>query len=299
MLNELSHGQRERLTYIDFCLQFFGSIARNDLIQRFQMGLASCSRDFATYKELAPDNLVLKHETKRYYRTEAFQPLFEHDGERALSYFSKHAALELPLGRSSVVAAVDLINAAPAIIAALTRAITASQAVSIEYASLSSGLSQREIVPHAFLNSGHRWHVRAFDRKSKQFRDFVCTRITSIQVATSEPKEHEKAQNDLEWNTNVTLNLVPHPKHQHPKAIELDYQMQNQQLELTLRVAEAKYLLRFWNVDVTADFTLSPDRYHLWLKNSEELQNDTSACATLGLVLPDKLLRKNKETASR
>lgn len=284
MLNELSHGQRERLTYIDFCLQFFGSIARNDLIQRFQMGLASCSRDFATYKELAPDNLVLKHETKRYYRTEVFQPLFEHDGERALSYFSKHAALELPLGRSSVVAAVDLINAAPDIIAALTRAITASQAVAIEYASLSSGLSQREIVPHAFLNSGHRWHVRAFDRKSKQFRDFVCTRITSIQVAIREPEEHEKAPHDLEWNTNVTLNLVPHPKHQHPKAIDLDYQMQDKQLELTLRAAEAKYLLRFWNVDVTVEAKLDSNVCHLWLRNVKELENNDYASSLLNLV---------------
>ncbi|WP_258240867.1 WYL domain-containing protein [Pseudidiomarina homiensis] len=288
MLNELSHGQRERLTYIDFCLQFFGSIARNDLIQRFQMGLASCSRDFATYKELAPDNLVLKHETKRYYRTEAFQPVFDHDGERALSYFSKHAALELPLGRSSVVAAVDLINVAPAIIAALTRAITANQAVAIEYASLSSGLSQREIVPHAFLNSGHRWHVRAFDRKSKQFRDFVCTRITSIQAATSDPDAHEQPQHDIEWNTDVTLNLVPHPKHQHPKAIELDYQMQHQQLELTLRVAEAKYLLRFWNVDVTAEATLDPNVCHLWLKNSDSLIRDEKVATVLTLAPGNK-----------
>lgn len=288
MLNELSHGQRERLTYIDFCLQFFGSIARNDLIQRFQMGLASCSRDFATYKELAPDNLVLKHETKRYYRTEAFQPLFDHDGERALSYFSKHAALELPLGRSSVVAAVDLINAAPAIIAALTRAITANQAVAIEYASLSSGLSQREIVPHAFLNSGHRWHVRAFDRKSKQFRDFVCTRITSIQAATSDPDAHEQPQHDIEWNTDVTLNLVPHPKHQHPKAIELDYQMQNQQLELTLRVAEAKYLLRFWDVDVTAEAALDSNVCHLWLKNSDTLLRDEKVATVLTLAPGNK-----------
>lgn len=288
MPNELSHGQRERLTYIDFCLQFFGDIARNDLIQRFQMGLASCSRDFATYKELAPGNLVLKHETKRYYRTEAFQPLFEHDGERALSYFSKHAALELPLGSSSVVAAVDLINAAPAIIAALTRAITSSQTVAIEYASLSSGLSQREIIPHAFLNSGHRWHVRAFDRKSKQFRDFVCTRITSIQTATNEPEEHEKSQHDLEWNTNVTLNLVPHPKHQHPKAIELDYQMRNQPLEFTLRVAEAKYLLRFWNVDVTEEAALNPNVCHLWLKNSRTLHRDEQVAAVLTLAPGNK-----------
>lgn len=274
MLDDLSHGQRERLNYIDFCLQFFGDIARNDLIQRFQMGLASCSRDFATYKELAPDNMVLKHETKRYYRAETFRALFDHNGEQALSYFSKGGSAEFSLGNANVVSAVDLINADADIIAALTRAIAAGQAVSIDYASLSSGLGSREIIPHAFLNSGHRWHVRAFDRKSQQFRDFVCTRITRAETLSKQLGAGEQSQYDNEWNTNVTLVLVPHPTLKHPKAIELDYQMHNQKLELTLRVAEAKYLLRHWNVDVTEEGTMGSNLHHLWLKNSNDIASN-------------------------
>ena len=274
MLDDLSHGQRERLNYIDFCLQFFGDIARNDLIQRFQMGLASCSRDFATYKELAPDNMVLKHETKRYYRGETFKALFDHNGEQALSYFSKGGSAEFSLGNANVVSAVDLINADADIIAALTRAIAAGQAVSIDYASLSSGLSSRDIIPHAFLNSGHRWHVRAFDRKSQQFRDFVCTRITRAETLSKQLGAGEQSEYDNEWNTNVTLVLVPHPTLKYPRAIELDYQMHNQKLELTLRVAEAKYLLRHWNVDVTEEGTMGSNLHHLWLKNSNDIASN-------------------------
>lgn len=286
MLSELSHGQRERLNYIDFCLQFYGDIARNDLIQRFQMGLASSSRDFATYKELAPANLILKHETKRYHRTKTFKPLFAHDSAKALAEIAKIANDAQPLNGVRIATSVSLINAQPEIIAALTRAMYLSQALKIQYASLTSGVSEREIVPHAFLNTGHRWHVRAFDRRSQEFRDFVCTRITKTSEAKQNPKESELQAQDIEWQSQVTLQLVPHPKHQHPKAIELDYQMQNQQLELTLRVAEAKYLLRFWNVDVTAEHSNSPDLHHLWLKNTDELRRNNRLAQALSLVLP-------------
>lgn len=286
MLNELSHGQRERLNYIDFCLQFYGDIARHDLIQRFQMGLASSSRDFATYKEIAPDNLILKHETKRYHRTQKFKPLFAHNSDKALAEFAENNNFGNSLNSEQVVSSVSLINAQPEIIAAITRAMCSSSALKIQYASLSSGVSEREIVPHAFLNTGHRWHVRAFDRKSQEFRDFVCTRIIKTSEAKQNPKENELQTQDLEWQSQVTLQLVPHPNHKFPKAIELDYQMQNQQLELTLRVAEAKYLLRFWNVDVTAEHSNSPDLHHLWLKNTEELRHNNRLAQALSLALP-------------
>lgn len=288
MLNELSHGQRERLSYIDFCLQFYGDIARHELIQRFQMGLASSSRDFATYKEIAPDNLILKHGTKRYHRTENFKPLFAHNSEKALAEFAEYNNVGNSLSSAKVVSSVSLINAQPEIIAAITRAMCSSDALKIQYASLSSGVSEREIVPHAFLNTGHRWHVRAFDRRSQEFRDFVCTRIIKTSEAKQNPKENELQAQDLEWQSQVTLQLVPHPKHQHPKAIELDYQMQNQQLELTLRVAEAKYLLRFWNVDVTVDATLDPNVCHLWLKNSDSLLRDEIVATVLRLAPGNK-----------
>lgn len=284
LINQLSHGQRERLTYIDFCLEYFGSVARNDITERFQMGLASSSRDFAIYKELAPDNLVLKHDTKRYYRTESFQPLFEHDPDNALSSFLTGITADLPLGHHNVVKAASLITARSSIVAALSRAIVVQQAVRIEYASLSSGITRREIVPHAFLNSGARWHVRCFDRKSGQFRDFVCTRIIDIQVSNVPPRQIEKVECDTEWQQDVVLQLVPHPAHLHPRAIELDFHMQNKMLELKLRLAEAKYVLQNWNVDVTPQHSLAPENHHLWLKNNEQIRNNMLINSVLTLA---------------
>ena len=84
MLETISYSQRQRLAYIDFCLLFKGAIHRQDLISRFEVGLSAGSRDFTLYKELAPDNLYYDPREKRYFQTESFTPVFEHDAKRTL-----------------------------------------------------------------------------------------------------------------------------------------------------------------------------------------------------------------------
>ncbi len=84
MIDKLGHAQKQRLAYIDFCLLFKGSIYRQDLINRFEVGLSAGSRDFRIYKELAFNNLNYDSREKRYFQTELFQPLFEHDAKRTL-----------------------------------------------------------------------------------------------------------------------------------------------------------------------------------------------------------------------
>ena len=83
-IDKLNHAQRERLAFIDFCLEYYGVVARADLVQQFQTGLASCSRDLTLYREFAPENAELVHQTKQYVRTDSFTPLFAHDAEQAL-----------------------------------------------------------------------------------------------------------------------------------------------------------------------------------------------------------------------
>jgi hypothetical protein len=58
VLEELGYAQKKRLAYIDFCLLFKDVIYRQDLINRFEVGLSAGSRYFIIYKELAADNLV-------------------------------------------------------------------------------------------------------------------------------------------------------------------------------------------------------------------------------------------------
>ena len=273
-LNKLSYAQRERLTFIDFCLQYFGQIARADLIHHFNTGLASGTRDFTLYKALVCDNLILKHETKQYYRSADFKPLFQHDAETVLTNLSNGFGNGIAAGINSDIHCFDairLVHPKSEMIAVLMRAIHQRQAIACCYVSLSSGESQRQLVPHSIVNNGHRWHVRACDRKSSQFRDFVCTRFTKINLLDQEIHRQESIIADLQWNNLLTLQLTPHPKLTHPQAIELDYAMHDGILNLPVREALLGYLMQQWKVDCSLDQSLNPYQYPLALANLDIL----------------------------
>lgn len=276
MLENISFAQKQRLAYIDFCLLFKGSIYRQDIINRFQIGLSASSRDFSVYKELAPQNLAYDTADKRYYQTPLFKPVFEHDARRTLTKLANDISdgfdaigdIHFPVESPSSLNVPDIF-----IVARLVQAILNNKAVSVIYTSLSSGSGARELIPHAIVDNGLRWHVRAFDRKSGSFRDFVLTRISKVTIKDT-PNAEENAQSDAEWQRLIPLQLVPHPKNvEFPTAIEMDYGMENEQLLIEVRAAMAGYLLRRWNVDCTERGTLEGAEYQLWLQNRFTLNN--------------------------
>lgn len=275
-LANVSLSQRERLAFIDFNLQFFGKISRSDLIARFSTGLAASTRDFAAYKELAQENLSLDHSTKQYYRTAQFKPLFRFSVDTILQSVSKgfsDGIISDSKPSMHCFEAVQLIHPDVEIIATLMRAIHNQQACIVKYVSVSSGESQRRLVPHAIINNGHRWHVRAFDGKSKSFRDFVCTRFTEVNELGAPSEQHELASADAQFNTFVDLVLVPHPGIANPRAIEMDYAMQEGQKSMRVRAALAAYVLRQWQVDCSADARILHQGCQLALKNTQVLDN--------------------------
>jgi len=211
-VESLSHAQRERLAYIDFRLYFFGEIGRPDLIDRFGVAPAGATRDLALYREIAPQNIEFDGSNKIYRIGKTFSPIFEHATQRVLS------ALALGFGDGVNVESQPLLPCeSPAalssprmdVLAPICRAIHAKQPIAIRYHSMSSGESERIIVPFALVDTGLRWHVRAFDRKSGEFRDFVVTRIEAPTLVDEEPKANERPDNDIQWTRIVELDLVP------------------------------------------------------------------------------------------
>lgn len=65
---------------------------------------------------------------------------------------------------------------------------------------------------------------------------------------------------------HLRYNLTPHPKLKYPKAIELDYAMENGKLKLEIRTALLGYLLRQWNIDCIDKACLDSSEYQLWLR---------------------------------
>lgn len=284
-MDSLTHAQKERLAFIDFSLQYFGQVSRADLIQRFKTGLAACTRDLTAYRELAPQNLKLFHQTKNYHRTEAFQPLFEHNPEAILTALCRGFGDGLSNGIQPSEYCIDaarLVDPNSEIIAAVMRAIKHKKAIECTYVSLSSGENHRVIVPHTIVNNGQRWHVRAFDSKSNEFRDFVCTRLQHVAVIDKPVSDNQLIGSDKSWNNIVNVEISVHPSIKHKRAIEMDYDMIDGVLKLEIREALIGYLMRQWNVDCSSDASRSSFEYQLYLQKIEKLFNKESLAIAPG-----------------
>lgn len=277
---QLPQATRDRIAHIDFTLLFKGEAVRADLVDRFSIAAAQATKDFTLYRELAPGNIEYDQKLKLHKRGEAFEPLFDYDVVRTLATISQGygdgftGKVKPPLACE---APYHLNKPSLSIVAKVTEAIHKGKALSITYVSLSSGETTREIVPHTLVDNGLRWHVRGFDRKHGEFRDFVLTRIKAAFVledstlSSSVIKESELETQDRQWNRFVELELVPHPRIEHSEAIELDYGMAGGVLKVEIRAATAGYLLRQWHVDCSKAHSLQGTEYQLWLKNTPTL----------------------------
>lgn len=274
-LSELTQTQRDRIAFIELCLRFVGEVRRQDIVSRFGIQSAAATRDIGLYKEFAPRNLDYNTRGKVYVRGSWFYPVFDFSAQRVLAWLSQGFGDGEPLRLRSLVTCEGALLPTSLdleMLSVLTRAIHKKTAVEVTYRSLSSGLTTREIVPFALADDGQRWHVRAYDRRSNGFRDFVLARIANARLITGEVKEYEAADQDIQWNRITELELVPHPANvQHPDTIEAEYGMENGVLHRRVRAAMAGYLMRRWNVDCTEDHSIKGANYHLWLRNRQAL----------------------------
>lgn len=284
-LEDLTQTQRDRLAFIEMMVRFLGEIRRQDLVSRFGIQSAAATRDLALYKELAPGNIDYDTKAKRYVPSTELSPLFEFAPERIISWLTQGfgdgepAQLQawITSETPSRLALPDL-----SILSCVTQAIHQKTPISIEYHSLSSGHTEREIVPFALIDNGLRWHVRAFDRKTEEFRDFVITRIRRPSLLDSEVRPHEQNDQDIQWTRIVEVELVPHPAQPSPDVTEMDYGMTGGRLKMKLRAATAGYILRRWSVDCSPDHSLEGPEYRLWLKDHLAIYGVKSAILAPG-----------------
>jgi len=273
---EISQSQKERLFYIDFKLRFLGLINRPDLIQRFGIKPAAATRDLALYKDLAPKNVIYDTRAKAYRESDSFKALFQYPGNQALVALLNGYGDNCISHNSAIIHAEALppINTPElGILAEITKAIHQCYPLEIDYNSLESGNSRRVIIPHALVDNGLRWHVRAFDRKQYQFRDFVINRITRPRSQEGQVPTEQSQEADEQWNLFVEMHIVPHPSLPHPETIEMEYGIKSGRLKISTRAALVGYFLRRWGVDCSKKHKMNFPETHLWLQNHQDLES--------------------------
>lgn len=268
--------QLERLFYIEFLALFTGQVSRKDLVTRFGISEPAATKDISLYFELAPE--VLSYDvrgkkyifanSKTYFKHDVEQSLFALSGERAIAVDVKHAE-RLPNWINSSIKKTPSLK----IVSDITRCIYQQYQIIADYSSMKSGNKKRNLSPVALINDGLRWHIRCFDHNDSEgiFKDYNLERFSSVERGE---KSEIDVLTDEKWNDQVTVQLIPHPKSEHPETILKDYNTTDQNtIEATLKVCTVGYFLKKWQVDCTTEAKKDPKRHQLFLNNKEHLIN--------------------------
>lgn len=189
-LADLTQPQRDRLAFIELRIRFVGDIRRQDLVTRFGIQSAAASRDLALYKELAPGNIDYDTRGKSYVLGPDFRPVFDFSPERVLFWLTRGFGDGEPMQLKTPFMNAVLASESPSrltcpdleVLASVTRAIHQECPLGIEYHSISSGRTEREIVPFALIDNGLRWLVEYEKARSripqgKQAELFIANKL--------------------------------------------------------------------------------------------------------------------------
>ncbi|WP_067516744.1 transcriptional regulator [Endozoicomonas ascidiicola] len=287
----MSSGTDKLLQIIDFHLSFYGRLKRTDLMAHGEISVATASRALSEYRGRFPSHFNYNANQKAYLATEDFIPVFSHGPEDALRYLAYRQVERIV----SKVHEADL-NRLPTLsttlsvenVRKITTALTLSRAISLDYYSASSNRNERLIQPLAVFESAGAWYFRVYDFDAVGFRTFRFSRVLSAKQLATTPS---KVPIDTEWEEQVVVTLMPHPKHPNPEALKLDLGLTDKPVcNITTRKALVGYLLNALHVDTSHDADLPPNEHQLYLANRHELSDVPSLA-----IAPGFGLRANKE----
>jgi predicted DNA-binding transcriptional regulator YafY len=160
----------------------------------------------------------------------------------------------------------------PVVFASLNDAINNGRVVVVTYRSMRDPKPHtRTLSPHSLVKVGRRWHVRAYSRENKGFRDYALGRIVSL-THCEEPADCG-ADDDVEWMTMVTVRLVAHPllTPEQQEVIRFEYFGGTSARVDTCRGALVSYFIQDVRAALSPDGQRPPD-YQLAVENVDDVQ---------------------------
>ncbi len=266
-----------RYWLIELIAYWEGRATTTHLCQFFGIGRQQASKDIGSYKQAFPHNLRYDARTKGYVPTKEFQRHhISGDVTEYLSWMTGMRAHASPQSASCQLPHHALAHpprtVPPELMRPLLQAIRQQRRVEVDYVSVNNpNRDGRIIVPHTFVSTGLRWHLRAYCEKSQAYRDFVLSRFRGTPELLDR-SEHSSAGDDA-WNTQLSLRLQPDPRLNDARkdALIHDYGMHNGELHLVTRAALAHYLLLEMQVNIKM-LDGNPEAQQLVLVNLDEIK---------------------------
>jgi hypothetical protein len=270
-----SPGPDERFWFIELIAYWEGRIASTHLCTRFRISRQQASKIINKYKSTYPNNLIYDSSLKGYLPSTKFSAHYiSGDAAEYLRWVTTPSASspsnQRPLPHVSLELPPRQVR--PELMRGLVTAMRTQSRVDVDYVSLTNPNREgRIIAPHTFINTGLRWHLRAWCEKSQEYRDFVLSRFRGDPHLMD--KSPHTAEQDEAWNTQVTLIFEPDTRFDQAKrdVIIHDYNMQNGQLRITTRAALVHYLIQEMQVN-TKFHAEKPEAQQLVLVNKDDVK---------------------------
>jgi hypothetical protein len=279
---DIKWNTRQRFQYIELMAFYTGVVTRSDVARTFGISDAAATKDLKLYGQLAPDNLIYKHNVFGFVPAAGFEAIFTDLSPAAVlpliadNLPSPGGPAENSLVYGVAAESLPLPSRLPdkQVLAQIIQAIKNHKKLQASYRSLSDreGQQDRIIEPHSLINNGLRWHVRAYNEQTFDFRDFVLSRFVDARVLDEEAESSQ--QYDDDWMETVILKLAPHTGMSKQKQLNLliDYGVSDAFIKVQVRRALLGYVLQRLSVDTTADHSLNPNAYQLILVNRDEIE---------------------------
>lgn len=257
---------------IELLAYWEGQIKPAQLANYWQCSRQNASKKLNDYND-AYRNLNYCARDKSYHPSAEFKPKYLNSQASEYLHWASTGApastAKLPIATLPMPSR----NIQPQLMRMLVQALREQRRLEVNYLSLSNPNEEgRIIVPHHFVSSGLRWHLRAWCEKSSDYRDFVLSRFRGIPELLE--TSTQSVEQDKDWNTELTLILEPDIRLSpvQRQVIEQDYDMQHGQLQLKVRACLLSYVLQ--NLKIHPHIQESdPKAQQLVIVNKADIKN--------------------------
>ena len=268
-----------RYHLIEIIAYWEGRLTTTHLQNGFGIGRQQASQNIQSYiAQTAPDSLIYDKYLKGYQPGPSFKPRYTQgtaDEYLDLLIQKKHLSAcfsTLNLWQPNTDTIVPAMrNVRPAVLQKVIHACRESSRLEIEYASMSNPEPETRVIqPHTLVYTGYRWHARAWCEKSREFRDFVLTRIFNTPDLLTAADQNP--QDDSVWQSQVTLELIADPRllPAQQKLVAHDYGFTDGTLKIVTRAALVTYYLQLYRIH-PKEIERNPLEQQIVLRNHEEL----------------------------
>ena len=246
---------------IETLLLWEGRVSRARLLDLFGMHETQASRDIQRYRAAYPKACIHDLPSQSYKVSPIFRPTFT-SGD-----FASYQRLIGAAGRSDGLKSsvpvestqLDATKISHVLFREIHQAMRDGRAIRIRYRSLTTpSRHERTIRPHALIQAGARWHLRAWCAKAGGFRDFNLGRISAADpVGDVLPGPEE----DQDWQTQVKVRLVPHSGLSPEQAVLVreEYMGGTAAIVHTVRAPMARYLIQAFRAAIYPKRETAPD----------------------------------------